>query len=76
MTGNHFRLQRWEEDGLWHWELRKAHSPRGPIARSSQGYSSPSAARRSIQSACSAFAGASRGAKGPLIHKWESIRPK
>ena len=59
MKGDHFVLQRWEEDGLWHWELYKAYSPRGPIARSSQGYASRSQAKRSIASACNAFRGAS-----------------
>lgn len=59
MKGNHFRLQRWEEDGLWHWELHKGHSPHGAIARSSQGYTSRTAAKRSIASACVAASGAS-----------------
>ena len=59
MKGDHFVLQRWEEDGLWHWELHKGHSPRGAIARSNQGYASRAAAKRSIASACNAFRGAS-----------------
>ena len=63
MKGNHFVLQRWEEDGLWHWELHKGYSPRGAIARSSQGYASPSAAKRSIASACMAACGASSHVK-------------
>ena len=46
MKGDHFRLQRWEEDGLWHWELHKGYSPHGAIARSSQGYASRSAAKK------------------------------
>ena len=58
LTGNHFVLQRWAEDGLWHWELHRGNSPRGPIAQSSQGYASRSAAKRSIASACKAFGGA------------------
>ena len=60
MKGDHFRLQRWQADGLWHWELIRGGSPHGAIARSSQGYTSRSAAKRSIGSACSAFSGASR----------------
>ena len=59
MKGDHFVLQRWEEDGLWHWELHKGYSPHGAIARSGQGYRSRSAAKRSIASACNAFRGAS-----------------
>ena len=59
MKGDHFVLQRWEEDGLWHWELHKGYSPHGAIALSSQGYASRSAAKRSIASACKAFGGAS-----------------
>ena len=58
MKGDHFGLYRREEDGLWHWVLRKASSPHGAIARSSQGYASRSAAKRSIASACKAFGGA------------------
>ena len=58
MKGNHFRLQRWEEDDLRHWELVRGSSPDGAIARSSQGYASRSAAKRSIGSACKAFSGA------------------
>ena len=76
MKGDHFRLQRWEEDGLWHWELHKGYSPRGAIARSSQGYASPSAAKRSIRSACNAFGGASRGDEGLRIDEWKSLRPQ
>lgn len=89
MKGDHFRLQRWDEDGLWHWELYKGYSPRGPIARSSQGYASRSAAKRSIASACKAFGGASHvrvagnlygGLSGMLatirIDEWTSPRSK
>ena len=75
MKGDHFRLQRWEEDGLWHWELHKGYSPHGAIARSIQGYASRSAAKKSIQSACNAFGGASRGEDGLRIDEWKNLRP-
>ena len=63
MKGDHFVLYRSEQDGLWHWVLHKANSPRGPIARSGQGYTSRSAAKRSIGSACIAARGASSHVK-------------
>ena len=75
MKGDHFVLQRWEEDGRWHWELRKAYSRHGAIARSSKGYASPSAAKRSIRSACAAFGGASLGKGRIRIEEWKSLRP-
>lgn len=59
MTGDHFRLIK--EDGRWHWELLKSHSPQVPMARSrKKGYDSPADARRSIKSVCDAARGASR----------------
>ena len=89
MKGDHFVLQRWEEDGLWHWELHKGYSPRGAIARSGQGYTSRSAAKRSIASACIAARGASFHVKvfnlysdlsetlaGIRIDERTSLRPK
>lgn len=81
MKGDHFRLQRWEEDGLWHWELIRGGSPHGAIARSSQGYASPSAAERAMRSACVAARGAARGRvnayAGVLrIDKRDSLRPR
>ena len=80
MKGDHFRLQRCEEDRLWHWELIKGSSPHGAIARSSQGYRSPSAAKRAMRSACVAARGAALGkvsayAGALRIDKWESLRP-
>ena len=68
MKGHHFRLQRLEADGLWHWELIVGSSPHGAIARSIQGYASRSAAKRSIGSACIAACGASSPAKIYLYH--------
>ena len=89
MKGDHFRLPRREEDGLWHWELYKGYSPHGAIARSSQGYASRSAAKRSIASACKAFGGAAHisvrgnlyGGLGAMlagirIYELTSLRPK
>ena len=70
-TGDRFVLQRWEEDNRWHWELYQSHSPYGAIARSTQGYASPSAALRSIQSACYAFRGAARDENGLRIERRE-----
>lgn len=80
MKSDHFRLQRWEEDGLWHWELIRGGSPHGAIARSSQGYRTPSEATRAMRSACVAAWGAAPGKvsayAGELrIDKWKSLRP-
>ena len=74
MKGDYFILQRWADDGLWHWELHKGYSPHGAIAQSSQGYQSPSAAERSIRSALNAFRGA-RDETGLRIEKRRSIKP-
>lgn len=85
MKGDYFRLQRSDEDGLWHRELIRGGSPHGAIARSSQGYRSPSEAERSIRSACVAARGAAPGKVSvrivdeevPIrIDKWKSVRPK
>jgi hypothetical protein len=52
-SGDRFEI--FKEDGRWHWELHKSHAPSSPQARSwGKGYPSPSAAERSIRSACDA----------------------
>ena len=81
MKGDHFRLQRCEEDGRWHWELIRGGSPHGAIARSSQGYRTPSEAKRAMRSACVAARGAALGKvsayAGELrIDKWKRPRRK
>ena len=56
MTGDHFTL--FKKNGQWHWALWGRNHPTGPIAKSGQGYASPSAAERSMESAHRAMHGA------------------
>ncbi len=70
MTGDHFVLFK-RNDGLWHWKLQGSHHPHDSITQSTQGYRSPSAAKKSMKSARTAMRGAVDDNGNLRIEKWK-----